>query len=74
MKRQRRLPGFETWNDDDQFLTDSIVMRESDVNSMLGNEVPNSRNASGVMLSGLVLSKREERLFWVLIFLALVVP
>ena len=74
MKGQRSLLGFEKWHDDDQLVTDSIVLRESDVNSMLDDEVRKSRNISGFLLSGFVLSKREELLFWVLVLLALMAP
>jgi hypothetical protein len=76
MIEQRLRDGFETLDADDQMLTDSLVMWESDVSSMLGavrNEVPSSPNASGFLLSGSVLSRREELLFWVLILLALLV-
>ena len=74
MHGQRLRDGFETLRADDQLLTDSLVMWESDVSRLLGvapNEAQSSANASGIILSGLVLSRREELLLWVLILLVL---
>ena len=76
MHGQRLPDGFETSGADDQLLTESMVMWESDVSRMLGddpNEAPGSPDASGIEVSGLLLSRREELLLLALFLLALLI-
>jgi hypothetical protein len=72
MKCQRHWSEFELWHTDDQLLTDSMVLSKKHVDSVFDNfldDQGNSPDESKGILNSLILSRREDLLFWILIVL-----
>ena len=76
MKNQQQRSEFEPWYTGDHLLTDSVILTETYVDSIISGVPKKSKRSPGApkgILNSLILSKREDLLFWILIALALLV-
>ena len=71
-ERSRSKPA--SWSFADQLLTDSMILSETYVDSIIRDERNENRtsvNDSRRVLKSSILSQREDLLFWIMIALAL---
>lgn len=69
---ERNRFGSEPWFAGDKLLTDSVVLTDTYVNSVISDvtdKIPGSSSASKAKLGSLILTRREDILFWILMLL-----
>ena len=74
MDNKRRWSNLEHWQFDDESLTDSVVLAQTHVDLAFGDDSDGSREtnrSSKRVLDSLILSPREDLLFWILMLIVL---